>query len=88
MTRAEVIERLVRILVAVTDGDVSNDVDVDGIDSIRRLGLTSVTLLAFMVAVEDQLGVEWDDDVEPDVTASFGSMADYVLGTSTGAGAR
>jgi hypothetical protein len=40
-------------------------------------------LLAFVVAVEDELAVEWNADLDPAVTSSFDAMADYIVSAST-----
>jgi len=69
---------LVTIMELVAGPDLHCPIDPDGDDSIRRLGLTSVRLLEFMVAVEDTLGVLWGDDADPTVLASFQAMADYL----------
>ena len=37
-----------------------------------------MTTLSFLVAVEDTLGIEWDDDVSSDVLSGFADMAGYV----------
>ena len=69
---------LVQIMQAVAANDVTGPIDPSGDDSVRRLGLTSVRMLEFMVAVEDNLGVLWGDDTEPADLASFQAMADYL----------
>ena len=75
---SEVIAALMRLVVEVTGGEVVPDPADTGPDSIRRLGLNSVTTLSFLVAVEDTLGIEWDDDVSSDVLSGFADMAGYV----------
>ena len=50
-----------------------------GADSIRRVGLSAVSSLTFLVAVEDEFGIEWDDDVDEAVLASFDAMAEYLI---------
>ena len=73
-----VISTLMRLVVEVSRGEVvPNPADI-GPDSIRRLGLNSVTTLSFLVAVEDTLGIEWDDDVSSEALSSFAEMAGYV----------
>lgn len=75
---AEIIAELQQLVVEVSAGQVVPDPADVGSDSIRRLGLNSVTTLSFMVAVEDAFGIEWDDDVSSDVLAGFAQMAAYV----------
>jgi len=74
----DVISTLMRLVVEVSGGDVVPNPGDTGPDSIRRLGLNSVTTLSFLVAVEDTLGIEWDDDVSSDVLGGFAEMAEYV----------
>ena len=77
-TMGDVIATLMRLVVEVSGGDVLPNPGDTGPDSIRRLGLNSVTTLSFLVAVEDTLGIEWDDDVSSDVLGGFADMAEYV----------
>ncbi|MFE5474807.1 hypothetical protein ACFQ9R_03830 [Nocardia sp. NPDC056541] len=88
MTHTDLVNRLVEVLREVTDGAVPANVDTTGPQSIRALKLTSMKLLAFMVELEDTLGVEWDDDMAPDTTASFDALADYIHTQLQKAGAR
>ena len=71
--------RLIELLEEATDGAVRVPAGAHGPDSIRRLAITSVTMLDFLVAVEDAFGIEWDDDLDPAVLASFDAMAQYIL---------
>lgn len=75
---AEIIDELQQLVVEVSAGEVVPNPADTGPDSIRRLGLNSVTTLSFMVAVEDSFGIEWDDDVSSEVLAGFAAMAAYV----------
>lgn len=59
--------------------ELAEPVDTGGIDSIRRLGLASLVLLEFMLAIEEEFGFEWDDHVEVEVLQSFDALADYVI---------
>lgn len=88
MTRADLVARLVEVLAEVTEGAVSLEVNTTGPQSIRALRLTSMRLLAFMVELEDVLGVVWDDDMSPDTTASFEALAEYIHTQQQKAGAR
>jgi acyl carrier protein len=73
-----IVEHLVEIVHRVTDGRVPLDVDPNGPDSLRRLGLDSLAMLEFLVGVEDEFGLDWGDDVPPDTLASFSSIADHI----------
>lgn len=55
-----------------------------GPDSITRLNLDSLALIGFLVAVEDELRVEWDPDADVAVLRSFEAMARYVLDKGAG----
>jgi acyl carrier protein len=70
--------RLMELLEEGSEGTVSVDRDASGPDTIRRLGLNSVSMLAFLVAVEDEFGIEWDDDVDEEILSSFDAMAAHI----------
>ena len=55
-----------------------------GPDSIARLNLESLALIGFLVAVEDELQIEWDPDVDVEVLRSFDAMARYILARDGG----
>lgn len=59
--------------------------DDSGPDSITRLNLDSLALIGFLVAVEDEVRVEWDPDADVAVLRSFEAMARYVLGKGVAA---
>jgi acyl carrier protein len=75
---AELIRRLRALVEKTSNGLVVAGPQPEEPDSIRRLGLDSLGMLNFLVAVEDEFGIEWGDDVPKEVLASFGSMAAYV----------
>jgi acyl carrier protein len=79
---AAVVARLIELIQEATDGAVRVE-DAHGADSIRRLGLTSVTMLDFLVAVEDAYAIEWDDELDPAVLASFDAMAAHIVAERT-----
>jgi acyl carrier protein len=81
MTRAEVLTRLFQVMERSTDGRIAADPAQVGEESIRRLGLDSLGVLQFLVAVEDEFGIEWADDVPQATLASFSEMADYIAGS-------
>jgi acyl carrier protein len=72
-------ERLMCIVEEVTEGEIKPPREQSGEGSIRALGLSSVTMLNLLVAVEDRFGIEWDDDVENGVLDSFDAMAAHIL---------
>jgi acyl carrier protein len=79
--RAEV-ERMARRLMGIMEREIDGvtvSPDDWGTDSIARLGLDSLALIGFLVAVEDELRIEWDPDVDLGVLRSFDAMASYVL---------
>ncbi|CAH0244567.1 phosphopantetheine-binding protein [Rhodococcoides fascians] len=78
MDTGKTISKLQDLLKTATQGDVTPTNSDVGTDSIRRLGINSVTMLSFLVAVEDAFGIEWDDEVPEDVLNGFTSMAEYI----------
>ncbi len=80
MSTDTLVADLVAVLHEITEGRLTELVDPDAPNSIRRLGLDSVTTLAYLVAVEDAFGIEWDDDLPESVLASFHEMAHYIAG--------
>jgi acyl carrier protein len=50
--------------------------DVD--KPLRELGVDSVALLAFLVAVEDTFAMEWSEDVSRTVFTSVDTIAQYL----------
>ncbi len=74
----ELVPRLMDVLEEATDGVVVPRRDDDGPDSIRRLGLNSVSMLNFLVAVEDAFGIEWEDEIDEEVLGSFDAMARHI----------
>jgi acyl carrier protein len=70
--------RLIGIMEREIDGTTPAHDDL-GTGSITRLNLDSLALIGFLVAVEDEFGIEWDPDVDVDVMRSFDAMAAYVL---------
>ncbi|GGR31423.1 phosphopantetheine-binding protein [Streptomyces roseolus] len=73
-----VLERLVALLEHVAADVLEGPVTDTGPGSLRRLGLTSVKLLEFLVAIEDEFGHVWDDDVEESVIGSLDAMAAHI----------
>jgi hypothetical protein len=76
------VEEMARRLMSIMDREI-DEVSVDpndwGEGSIARLDLGSLALVGFLVAVEDELSVEWDPDVDIGVMRSFDAMARYVI---------
>jgi acyl carrier protein len=72
------IETLVEILRSVAGDELPSEIKTQGPDTIRALGLSSVRILEFMVEIEDRMGIEWDEDLAPDVISAFDAMAAYV----------
>lgn len=73
--------RLVELMEEAAEHAITIDRADLGAGSIRKLGIDSKTMLAFMVAVEDAFGFEWDDDIDPDTLASFADLAAYLDAT-------
>lgn len=73
-----VVIRLMELLERTSNGQISVPRGETGSDSIRRTGIDSVGLLIFLIAVEDEYGIEWDDDVPATILHSFAAMAAYI----------
>jgi acyl carrier protein len=69
---------LVGLIRGVAADDLPPSFETRGPETIRGLGLTSVRILEFMVEVEDRLGIEWEEELDPAVVSSFDAMAEYV----------
>lgn len=74
-----VVDTLVTLIREVAAPDLPASFETTGPESIRKLALTSVRILEFLVHVEDCLGIEWEEELDPTVVASFEAMAAYVL---------
>ncbi|MBZ4322778.1 phosphopantetheine-binding protein [Streptomyces huiliensis] len=75
----DILRRLVALLERVAAVELDGrPVTETGPDSLRALGLTSVRLMEFLVAVEDEFDLIWDDDVEESVIGSLEGMARYI----------
>lgn len=77
LTHDELRTCLREVLSESSQGKISiTDAQVDV--PLKNLGMDSVVLLSFLVAVEDFLGFEWSADVPQTVFASVDSMASYI----------
>jgi acyl carrier protein len=77
-TTGNLIGRLMALLEQTTEGRIVVPRERTGPDSIRNTGIDSVGMLAFLVAVEDEFGIEWDDAVPPTTLNSFEAMAAHI----------
>jgi acyl carrier protein len=50
--------------------------------SLRQAGMSSNALVALLVAMEDEFGFEWDDDVRPEALRSIESLTGHVVSLS------
>jgi acyl carrier protein len=75
---APVVVRLMELLEKTSNGQIIVPREEIGPDSIRRTGIDSVGLLVFLIAVEDEYGIEWNDDVPATILHSFAAMAAYI----------
>ena len=73
-----VVLRLMELLEKTSNGQLIVPRGETGPDSIRRTGIDSVGLLVFLIAVEDEYGIEWNDDVPATTLHSFAAMAAYI----------
>jgi acyl carrier protein len=83
---SHVVYRLMELLEQTTGGQIVVPREHTGPDSIRQSGIDSIGMLNFLVAVEDEFGIEWDDRVPANTLNSFTAMAAYIekeLGLAT-----
>jgi acyl carrier protein len=52
---------------------------VSDAESLRQAGMSSNALVSLLVAMEDEFGFEWDDDVRQEALRSIESLADHVV---------
>lgn len=75
--RTELRDRLRDVLSEVSRGKITvSRAQSDA--PLKDLGMDSVTLLSFLVAVEDLVGIEWPADIPKSTFASIASIADYI----------
>jgi acyl carrier protein len=74
----QVLDRLIDLVGRSTNGRIVATREDCGADSLRRVGLDSLAMLNFLVAVEDEFGIEWRDDVPKEVFASLDCMAGHI----------
>jgi acyl carrier protein len=74
---ATVKAKLVACLNEVNEGRLTVTL-ADADKPLRELGVDSVALLAFLVAIEDTFAMEWSEDVAREVFTSIDSIAQYV----------
>lgn len=79
----EVVQRLMGIMEREIDGANPSPEDI-GPESIARLELDSLALIGYLVAIEDEFGVDWDLDADLDVLRSFEAMASFILAQGAG----
>jgi acyl carrier protein len=65
------------LLAEVTEGAVAAAPEHDT-SPLNERGVDSVTLLRFLVAIEDALGIEWSTDTPREVFRSIDSVAAYL----------
>jgi acyl carrier protein len=78
-----VLERVIELLAEVTEGTVTADVSDTGPGSLRRLGVSSLAMLEFLVAIEDEFGIEWDDEADTGIFDSLDAIAAHVWAETT-----
>lgn len=74
---SEARQRIRALLVDLFGGDRFISTVPDTV-SLREAGVSSNALVSLLVAMEDEFGFEWDDDVRPEVLRSIESLADHV----------
>lgn len=72
------VELLVRLLEEASGHSVVIDRRDVGPGSIRRLRVSSSIMVAYLVAIEDELSFVWEDGVAPEVFDSFEALAEFL----------
>ncbi|SDI12559.1 Acyl carrier protein [Actinokineospora alba] len=75
-----VVEAKARIRALLVDmlGPDSFVTDLSDTVSLRQGGVSSTALVSLLVAMEDEFGFEWQDDVAPEALRSISSLAGHV----------
>jgi acyl carrier protein len=58
--------------------DAPDDFDIEPAKGLRQAGIPSLSLIAFIVAIEQRYQFQWDDDVPPETMRSVSTLARYV----------
>jgi acyl carrier protein len=74
----ELVVRLMELLEQTSEGRIVVPRDCAGPDSVRNLGVDSLGLLNYLIAIEDEFGIEWQDDLPKGTLDSFEAIAGYV----------
>lgn len=76
LSREEIIEKLKDILVAMDSKNMSRIVSVtEDTKLITELGLTSVSMLYMVIAIEETFNIEFDTD---SIFATVGEVVDFI----------
>ncbi|MFE5729540.1 acyl carrier protein [Streptomyces sp. NPDC056528] len=77
MDRAQILKHLQEALADVLNKDIPDL--AEEMRLFEDLALDSTSVIELLMALEDTVGLEIDpDELEPDVFATVGSLADYV----------
>lgn len=79
MTKEEILQQLYEILVRKSPVFSQYTLEQVRNESLNSFGLDSIGLLNFMVAIEDEIGIEWDEDrTTPETLKSLNNIADHI----------
>ncbi|CCG87611.1 acyl carrier protein [Erwinia piriflorinigrans] len=68
---------LIALVNEINDGNINIKAEQSAIP-LKDLGLDSVGLLSFLVAIEDELGIEWSLDVDKKVFTTIDSLTNHL----------
>lgn len=77
-TRIETVARLTDLLRRVAAETLADDIELNDTVTLKSVRITSLTMRAYLAAVEQEFGVEWDIDTPDEVFTSFGTLADHL----------
>lgn len=79
MRKEEILQTLYNILLRKSPAFGAYSLDQIQGESLNSFGLDSIGLLNFMVAIEDEIGIEWDEDrTTSETLKSLASIAEHI----------
>ncbi len=79
MRKEEILQQLYGILLRKSPAFSQYTLEQIQGESLNSFGLDSIGLLNFMVAIEDEIGIEWDEDrTTSETLKSLNSIAEHI----------
>lgn len=58
--------------------NTASDLDIPAERGLREAGVSSASLIALLVQMEEEFDFEWDDDTPPEVFRSISTLSEFV----------